>query len=161
MDTALNRARLLLTTAWVGSGWTIGYLVAPTLFKTLPDSALAGTIAGHLFQVQAWFSVTCAVSLMGLLLVGRSRISRLIPGMLACTLLGYFALHPFMAHLRELGLNDSDVKWQFGVLHGISSGIYLLQSILGAMLVLGELSRPDPKLEARLEAKLEAQLETK
>jgi len=28
------------------------------------------------------------------------------------------------------------VKWQFGVLHGLSSGIYLMQSILGAMLVL-------------------------
>ena len=136
MDTPLNRARALLTTAWVGSGWTVGYLVAPTLFRTLPDSAQAGTIAGHLFQVEAWFSVGCAVILMALAKYGHARISRLIPGMLICTLLGYFALHPFMAHLRELGLNDPDVKWQFGVLHGISSGIYLMQSILGAMLVL-------------------------
>jgi hypothetical protein len=136
MDTPLSRARTLITTAWVGSGWTVGYLVAPTLFRTLPDSAQAGTIAGQLFQVQAWFSVACAVILMGMARYEHVRISRLIPGMLICTLLGYFALHPFMAHLRELGLNDPDVKWQFGVLHGLSSGIYLMQSILGAMLVL-------------------------
>ena len=145
MSTPFNRARLLLTTAWVGSGWTVAYLVAPTLFKTLPDAALAGTIAGSLFQVQAWLSVSCALALMVMAHVERSRISRLIPGMLICTLLGYFALHPFMAHLRELGLNDPDVKWQFGVLHGLSSGIYLIQSLLGAMLVLASPIQPEKK----------------
>lgn len=143
MDTPLNRARLLITTAWVGSLWTTGYLVAPTLFKTLPDTALAGTVAGHLFQVEAWFSVVCAMVLMGLARYQGARIPKLIPGMLGCTVLGYFALHPFMAHLRELGLTDPDVKWQFGVLHGLSSGIYLMQSVLGAMLVLAGLSQAE------------------
>ncbi|MGH8809748.1 MAG: DUF4149 domain-containing protein, partial [Noviherbaspirillum sp.] len=45
------RARLLIATLWVGSLWAVGYLVAPTLFATLPDSVLAGTIAGRLFRV--------------------------------------------------------------------------------------------------------------
>jgi len=58
-----------------------------------------------------------------------------------CTILGYFVLHPYMADLRAQGLTNPDVKWEFGVLHGISSGIYLMQSILGAMLVLGGLSK--------------------
>ena len=136
MNTPWNRARLLITTAWVGSIWTIGYLVAPTLFKTLADTAMAGTIAGQLFFVEAWFSVACAAMLIVISFYQRQNIPRLVVGMLACTAIGYFALHPFMANLRAAGLSNPDVKWQFGVLHGLSSGIYLMQSILGAMLVL-------------------------
>jgi hypothetical protein len=145
MDTTWNRARLLIITAWVGSLWTTGYLVAPTLFKTIPDTALAGTIAGQLFNVEAWFSVVCAVVLLALARYQRQKLSWLVIGMLGCTLVGYFALHPFMAGLRAAGLANPDVKWQFGVLHGISSGIYLMQSILGAMLVLGRLSKEDAR----------------
>lgn len=140
MNTPLNRARLLLTTAWVGSIWTVGYLVAPTLFKSLADSALAGTIAGQLFQVQAWFSVGCALALIGISFYQHKKMPRLVLGMLICTLIGYFSLHPFMANLRAAGLSNPDLKWQFGALHGISSGIYLMQSILGAMLILERLS---------------------
>ena len=32
----------LLTVVWLGSLWTVGYLVAPVLFATLPERALAG-----------------------------------------------------------------------------------------------------------------------
>jgi len=136
MDTPWNRARLLITTAWVGSIWTIGYLVAPTLFKTLADTALAGTIAGQLFSVEAWFSVVCALMLIVISIYQRQHFPKLVLGMLVCTLIGFFALHPFMVNLRAAGLANPDVKWQFGILHGVSSGIYLMQSVLGAMLVL-------------------------
>ncbi|MCE2832533.1 MAG: DUF4149 domain-containing protein, partial [Oxalobacteraceae bacterium] len=50
----LPGVRVLLVTFWVGSLWTVGYLAAPTLFATLPDRALAGSIAGSLFRVEAW-----------------------------------------------------------------------------------------------------------
>jgi hypothetical protein len=130
------RARLFITTAWVGSLWTVGYLVAPTLFITLSDTALAGTIAGRLFYVEAWFSVICAVLLSACALYQYKRVSWLVLGMLLCTLVGYFALHPFMAELRAAGLTNPDVKWQFGMVHSISSGIYLMQSVLGAVLIL-------------------------
>ena len=30
-------------TLWIGALWTVGYVVAPTLFSTLSDRALAGT----------------------------------------------------------------------------------------------------------------------
>ena len=145
MDTRLNRARLLITTAWVGSIWTIGYLVAPTLFRTLADPTLAGTIAGQLFFVEAWMSVVCATALVGIALVQHQKIPSLVLGMLLCTILGYFVLHPYMASVRAMGLANGDVKWEFGVLHGISSGIYLMQSILGAMLVLGFIERVTPE----------------
>jgi len=145
MTTPLHRASLLLTTAWVGSNWTVGYLVAPTLFKTLPDPVLAGTIAGHLFSVEAWFSVFCALTLIGISLYQRQKPSGLVLGMLVCVISGYFVLHPVMANLRDMGLSN---QVQFRVLHGIASGIYLMQSILGAMLVITRLSVGSVKSEA-------------
>lgn len=142
MSSAFDRAALLLSTAWVGSLWTIGYLVAPLLFYNLTDRTLAGTIAGELFQAQAWLSVVCASLLIGMALYRRQPIAWHIWGMLICTLLGYFALHPFMADLRAQGLANPDVKWRFGALHGLSSGLYLIQSVLGAVWILDRLNPP-------------------
>lgn len=140
------RFRLLIATLWVGSLWTIGYVVAPTLFTTLYDKVLAGTIAGNLFQIEAWLSVGCAMVLIGFLLPIKREDStkitllRLIVVMLICTVIGYFVLHPFMASLRatagSAGIMASDVKMQFGILHGISSLFYLIESLLGVALIL-------------------------
>jgi len=145
MTNSLHRGSVLLTTAWVGSNWTVGYLVAPTLFKTLPDTALAGTIAGQLFQVEAWFSVFCALALMGMSAYQRQKPSLLVMGMLVCVISGYFVLHPVMANLRDMGLSN---QLQFRILHGVASGIYLMQSILGAMLVLRRLPLESGRAEA-------------
>lgn len=143
-----SRARRLIATLWVGSLWTVGYLAAPTLFATLTDNRLAGTIAGNLFRVEAWLSVFCAVVLTALIgfagsdtaLPQRKTLLVLAGTMLACTLVSYFGLQPFMAALRETvgpdGAIASDTKMQFGILHAISSGIYLVQSLLGVALIL-------------------------
>ena len=138
-NTALNRASLLITTAWVGSIWTIGYLVAPALFATIADRVLAGVIAGQLFKIEAWLSVVCGVALLGITFYQTRKINRLVMGILLCVVIGYFALHPFMAALKAAGLTNPDNNWKFGALHGVSSGFYLMQSILGAILVLKRL----------------------
>lgn len=142
------RAARLTAAFWVGSLWTVGYLVAPTLFATLADRVLAGTIAGSMFRVEAWVSVFCAVLLIALLTLSApasgSRRRKLLPslilGMLACTLVSHFGLQPLMAALREAagpsGAMAPDAKMQFGILHGISSAIYLLESLLGVALLL-------------------------
>lgn len=141
----MQRCRLLITVLWVGALWTVGFVVAPTLFATLADKALAGTIAGSLFRVIAWLSIACAA----LLLILRDRqdgakakrLLWLVLGMVACTLIGYFALQPQMAELRLVlhGTADmmqvADAKRQFGILHMISTGFYIVQSILGALLI--------------------------
>ena len=142
----MSRIRLLVALLWVGSLWTVGYVVAPTLFATLADRVLAGTVAGSLFRVEAWLSLACALVLSVLLwraLAGeameRRLLLRLTAGMALCTLIGYFALQPFMAALREAaagGVMQSAAKMQFGFLHGAASGIYLIQSLLGGWLTL-------------------------
>lgn len=142
------RARLLIATLWAGSLWTVGYLVAPTLFATLSDRVLAGTIAGRLFRIEAWLSVVCALALILLARLtqpgedvrARRQLLVLAIGMLACTLVGFFGVQPFMANLREAagpgGVMDSDAKATFAILHGVSSVLYLIQSLLGVALVL-------------------------
>lgn len=143
------RLRLLIATLWVGSLWTVGYLVAPTLFATLPDRVLAGTIAGSLFRIEAWLAIACGVSLILLFSYRtyddsaplRKTLLKLTLAMLACTLFGYFGIQPFMADLREAsaatgGVMSGDAKTQFGILHGVASGIFLIQSLLGAGLIL-------------------------
>ncbi len=155
----LARTRLLVATLWAGSLWAVGYLAAPTLFATLSDRVLAGTIAGNLFTSQAWLSIACALVMLVLLWATQTSTGGIFAGpaanmaaksrrtlliivlvMLACTLVSHFGLQPMMASLRAAagpgGVMEDAAKNEFGILHGISSVIYLIQSLLAAWLVV-------------------------
>jgi hypothetical protein len=146
----------LFATIWVGSLLTTGYMVAPTLFALLSRTD-AGNVAASLFRTQAYVSVVCGVVLLlianremrgGAASFGGSadrvttrRARRLIVGMIVCTLVGYFALQPWMNGLRLAAeaagtdVGHSAYRTQFGVLHGVSSLFYLVESLLGIGLV--------------------------
>tara|TARA_R110001599_G_scaffold171353_1_gene362366 strand:+ start:393372 stop:393836 length:465 start_codon:yes stop_codon:yes gene_type:complete len=146
----LFHARTLIATAWVGALWTTGFIVAPTLFATLSDRALAGTIAGGLFRVVAWVSLCCAALLFALLLQARRSeqekptkcLFYIIIAMACCTVVGYFALQPYMAELRLVLHSVADnaqlieARKQFGILHAISAAIFFAQSLLGVLLMI-------------------------
>ncbi|MES2324659.1 MAG: DUF4149 domain-containing protein [Pseudomonadota bacterium] len=132
------RARLLLVALWAGSLLAVGYLVAPTLFATLPDKALAGTLAGAMLRSEAWLSAGMGVLLMGVLAVSQDldaktkRTLRIIVlGMLACVLVNYAGLWPLMAEARAAGDRS-----RFGMLHGLSMVVYLTQSVMSLYLVI-------------------------
>jgi len=142
-----HRVFRLLTVVWVGSLLTIGYAVAPVLFASL-DRMTAGAVAAQLFRIEGVLGVACGVLLLGLanLLIRRGgeayrRLRWLIAGMLVCVLLGYFALQPFMNALRVAALEaGTDVAHsayaaRFGMLHGVSSVFYLIESLLAIALV--------------------------
>jgi len=142
-----HRLFRLLTVVWVGSLLTIGYAVAPVLFTSL-DRVTAGAVAAQLFRIEGVIGVVCGVLLLALcnLLVRRGgdayrRLRWLIAGMLVCVLVGYFALQPFMNALRiaaqEAGtdVGHSVYASRFGMLHGVSSVFYLIESLLGIVLV--------------------------
>ncbi len=133
----------LLLTLWVGGLWAVGYLVAPTLFATLADRQLAGQIAGQLFHLMSLIGLVCG----GLLLVGaalRNGVAALrewrvgvVGLMLVVTLIGSYVLQPQMAALKLEGIAEgSAAAAQFGRLHGISSGLWMLNSLLGLALVV-------------------------
>jgi glucan phosphoethanolaminetransferase (alkaline phosphatase superfamily) len=136
-----------LATVWVGSLLTIGYAVAPVLFTAL-DRAAAGEVAARLFRIEGWIGVVCGV----LMLVTANarvrdgdaayrRLRLIVAVMLACVIVGYFAIEPFMNALRvaaqEAGtdVGHSAYAGRFGMLHGVSSLFYLIESLFGLWLV--------------------------
>ena len=142
-----HRIFRLLTVVWVGSLLTIGYAVAPVLFTSL-DRTTAGAVAAQLFRIEGVLGAVCGILLLGLanLVIRRGgnayrRLRWLVAGMLVCVLVGYFALQPFMNAMRVAALEaGSDVghsvyATRFGILHGVSSLFYLIESLLGLGLV--------------------------
>ncbi|WP_175687949.1 DUF4149 domain-containing protein [Burkholderia anthina] len=139
-----HRVFRLLSTVWVGSLLTIGYAVAPVLFKTL-ERMTAGTVAAQLFRIEAILGVVCGVLLLALsnqqVRRGSSdyrRVRWIVAAMVACVLVGYFALQPFMNALRVAAMDagtDIANSPRFGMLHGVSSLFYLVESVLGLMLI--------------------------
>src|SRR4051812_30024386 len=94
-----TRVRLLVAALWAGSLWTIGYLVAPTLFATLNDNVLAGVIAGSMFRAEAWLSLVCGCVLLWLMPERR----KLLLLMVGCTLFSYFGMHPLLVEAKAAG----------------------------------------------------------
>ncbi|WP_321843357.1 DUF4149 domain-containing protein [Paraburkholderia bannensis] len=142
-----HRLFALIAMLWVGSQLTIGYAVAPVLFTSL-DRMSAGALAAQLFRIEGMIGLVCGVLLLVLANVfvrrgevGYRRLRWLLVGMLLCVVVGYYALQPFMNAMRmnamQAGVDIAHSAYasRFGMLHGISSLFYLVESLLGAWLV--------------------------
>ncbi|WP_322046266.1 DUF4149 domain-containing protein [Paraburkholderia sp. J67] len=142
-----HRLFALIAMLWVGSQLTIGYAVAPVLFTSL-DRMSAGALAAQLFRIEGMIGLVGGVVLLVLANafvrrgeVGYRRLRWLLVGMLLCVVVGYYALQPFMNAMRmnamQAGVDIAHSAYasRFGMLHGISSLFYLVESLLGAWLV--------------------------
>ncbi|MDH5778555.1 MAG: DUF4149 domain-containing protein [Gammaproteobacteria bacterium] len=134
----------ILLTLWIGGMWIIGYVVAPVLFKML-ERQVAGNVAGQLFTIMSYIGLVCAVLLLTSLIYrtgfanwSQWRVLVLI-GMLVILVIGQFVLQPMMAELKAAGLTDA-TRPQFGRLHGISSLLFMINSLAGLALVVFGLS---------------------
>ena len=129
----------ILLTLWVGGLWAIGYIAAPTLFAMLDDRKLAGAFAGQMFHIISYIGLVCGVLLL-ISLVKRAGMHWriwVIVVMVALVACGEFILQPMMESLKVQGLVEgSATKKQFGMLHGVASMIYLIESLLGLSLVV-------------------------
>lgn len=132
-------------TFWVGSLWTVGYLAVPILFQVQPDKQLAGMLAGEMFRVQGVVGIACGLYLLlrdgmkfGKLAL-RQPAFLAIALMLLITLAIQFGIQPLMAGLKSqalpLEVMKSPLADSFAMWHGISSILYLIESLLGASLV--------------------------
>lgn len=119
----------IIETFWVGALWAVGYLAAPVLFAGLDNHALAGQLAGAMFTRVGWLSLLAAAMLL-VLQWRRGDLQRwrtgLIVAMLALIVIGEYWLRPQMA---------SAMPADFGRLHGIAQGVYLVVSLLGLVLI--------------------------
>ena len=136
----------LLITAWVGGLWAIGYLAVPVLFYAQPDKQLAGMLAGQMFSLVAYLGMVCGTYLLiqSISVAGRAalrqRLFWVVAAMLLITLILQFGIQPVMAGLKiqalPLDVMHSAFAGRFRMLHGVSSIAYLIQSLLGAYLVV-------------------------
>ena len=130
----------ILLTLWIGSMLTVGFLVAPVLFNTLDNRALAGLLAGDMFTNVSYIGLGIGPVLLIRQFVVHGLPSRqhwlstILIIMLVIICIGEFVLQPQMAALKLAGL-EGEVMKQFERLHGIASVLYVINSILGVVLV--------------------------
>lgn len=132
----------VLLTAWVGGLWVTGYLVVPTLFATLDSRMMAGDLAGRIFTLMAWVGLACGTLLvLSVLAQAAGRWWRswrlwVLLGMLLIVAIGLFVLQPQMQALKAQGIVAGSAQAAaFGRLHGVSSVLFMLNSVLGLVLV--------------------------
>jgi Domain of unknown function (DUF4149) len=143
-----QRLFVLIAGVWVGSLFTVGYLVVPTIFANLQDRQVAGMIAAAIFQAEAYVSVLVCVTLLllaNILIkcnIENYRSTRwVILVLLLISAVTCFGFIPYMNALRQEALllgvpvMASPAASLFGRLHGISSGLFLIQSLLGLWMV--------------------------
>jgi len=133
-------------TFWVGGQWAIGFIVAPLLFARLPDRALAGLMAGRLFTLIAYIGIGCALYLL-LFRLARFGANLFRQGffwtvllMLLLILVGEFGVQPILESLKAQALPKevmaSVFRDRFDTWHGVASGLYVIESVLGIALVV-------------------------
>ena len=132
--------------AWVGCLWAIGYLAVPVLFSAQPDRQLAGLLAGQMFSLVAYLGMVCGLYLLSqrLGVFGQAALRQplfwVIAVMLLLTLSIQFGISPIMTDLKAealpLNVMHSEFAARFRTLHGLSSIIYMTQSLLGIFLVI-------------------------
>ena len=141
----LARLNLIVITLWVGALWATG-LTAYVLFDTLQDKQLAGSLAGKLFTIVSYIGMASAFYLLIYRLVdyGTNALKQsffwAVFAMLLLILAGHFGIQPILAQLKADAL-PADVMHsifaaRFGKWHGIASVAYLVQCLLGFVLVL-------------------------
>ena len=144
-------AERILLVLWVGGLWIVGYMVAPMLFHILEDRRLAGEIAGRLFSVMNYIGLACGTALLLSVLYQagqqwrRSWRAGALLAMLILISIGQFGLQPMMQALKMAVLGGfvqgSAEAARFGMLHGVSSMLFLITSLLGLVLVVCGFSR--------------------
>ncbi|MFN3595363.1 MAG: DUF4149 domain-containing protein [Thiobacillaceae bacterium] len=131
-------------TLWVGGLFAIGYLAAPVLFYQLDDRALAGLLAGRMFTLIAYVGMVCGLYLLlhRLMRHGGAALKQaffwIAVLMLLLTLGQRYGIQPIMEGLKAQAwpqdVMQSLFRDRFQTWHGISSAVYLLQSLLGLAL---------------------------
>lgn len=131
-----------LLALWVGGLWVAGYVVAPSLFATLDDRQLAGQLAGQVFRLMSYIGLVAGGLLLLSVLLraagGWAREWRVwtLVSMLLLVAIGAFVIQPMMVELKAGGIVPaSEQATAFGRMHGISSILFLITSVLGLVLV--------------------------
>ncbi len=137
---------IIVVSLWVGGLWAIGFLAAPTLFSALPgDKQMAGVLAGKMFTLMSYVGLASAFYLLIYALASQGA-TALKQGlfwiallMLLLVLAGHFGIQPILSSLKQqalpLDVMQSVFASRFKTWHGVASMAYLLESLLGLVLL--------------------------
>lgn len=145
-----QRLENLLLAIWTGVNIGVGYIAAPVLFVMLNDKMLAGSLAGKMFYIAGIVGLIFGI----LLILMRFRQEGAVyfrhwRGWLLCLMILFvaiifFVLQPMIIEVKSLGLVEgSAAAKKFGMLHGISSILFLLTTLFGATLIFMGISKKD------------------
>jgi hypothetical protein len=142
----------IAVTAWVGALWTVGLMVAPTLFHHIADRVLAGSLAGRLFTYTALLGLGCGGYLVVFRLARfggqalRQAFFWVVFAMAALTAVGQFGVQPILEALRAQAfprqVMETVLRDRFSAWHGVASVLYVIECALGALLVWLQPSAP-------------------
>lgn len=138
LESFLKYSIIALIILWIGSTWTIGYLVVPVLFKSLfPNAMLAGKIEGQLFYIVNWIgfiSSIVAIICVKIDEIHSKILSIILYSLLILCSIDLFLLQPYIEDIKSQAGNIpvmlSSLKSKFSMWHGISSILYLIRSLL-------------------------------
>lgn len=138
-ETALRTALWLSLGSWVGAWGFFAFVVSRIAFKVLPGN-VAGDLAGALLHILhlggAGAALIAAAALAGL---GRRGLVVGLPVLLAlAAVASELVLSPEIAALRPSALgaaNTADTQSRFGLLHGLSLGLFVLIHVASIGLV--------------------------
>jgi len=137
---------------WVGGLLAIGFIAAPVVFAQIADRGVAGNLAGAMFSVTAWVGLACGGYLILFVIVAKgwraisSAVFWIVLLMLALTVAGHFGVQPILEQLKADALPrrvmESALRDRFATWHGVSTGLYVAQALLGiALAILQERGR--------------------
>lgn len=135
----------VLLVAWVGGLWAIGGIAAPTLFAEIADRQLAGNVAGAMFRLIGWVGLVSGSYLL-IYRLGRDGFQALKQAyfwivliMLLLVIGQKFGIQPLLQALKDQAMPqavmESVFRDRFSTWHGISSAVYLVDCVLGLILV--------------------------
>lgn len=140
-----DKFSLIVITLWIGALWATS-ATAYVLFDTLQDKQLAGQLAGKFFNYVSYLGLFSAFYLLihrlfsyGTLALKQAYFWAIFV-MLLLVLAGHFGIQPILAQLKANAL-PADVMQtvfadRFRAWHGVASIAYMLQCLLGLVVVL-------------------------
>jgi hypothetical protein len=142
------RAALWLTLGgWIGAWLLFGLVVAPTAFRVLPSTRVAGTLIGPVLEALQLFGSAAGLLLASVAwLLGRGVARRVLPlAMSAACLYSQFGLSAEIAEIRDAALDPQGsevLAARFEYLHRLSVSIFLGVGI-SALILAGLHARDD------------------
>jgi hypothetical protein len=145
MNQFLAKLNIIIASLWVGGMWSM-FMVTTVLFNKIPSAYIAGKLAGDMFQFLNYFGFGAGLFILFIQFkaVGigflKSSVLWVILVMLILIMINYFGIQPIIEAIKVEALPkevmESVFADRFSTWHGIASIGYLIQCLLGLVLLI-------------------------